>query len=141
MGNLFGSVLLHIRTLYIYKLIVYFYVGGGGWEGSFRHKYPFSYIAKETMDRPQCIDCFPSTYMGSCTYYVITDGGGRSFQMITVLHRGVRKMYQCTTNLGVLHQEYMSTDLNFLGGMSRLVHYYRGVGQNDNSFTCGGEAQ
>ena len=50
--------------------------GGGGWEGSFRHKYPFSYIAKETMDRPQCIDCFPSTYMGSCTYYVITDGGG-----------------------------------------------------------------
>ena len=47
-------------------------------------------------------------------------------------------MYQCTTNLGVLHQEYMPTDLNFLGGMSRLVHYYRGVGQNDNSFTCGG---
>ena len=27
-------------------------------------------------------------HKGSCTYYVITDGGGGSLQMITVLHRG-----------------------------------------------------
>ena len=30
MGNLFGSVLLHIHTLYLYKLIVYFYILLGG---------------------------------------------------------------------------------------------------------------
>ena len=27
-------------------------------------------------------------FKGSCTYYVITNRGGGSFQMITVLHRG-----------------------------------------------------
>ena len=31
------------------------------------------------------------TCCGSCTYYVITDGGG-SLQMITVLHRGSSQM-------------------------------------------------
>ena len=28
------------------------------------------------------------SFKGSCTYYVITDRGGGSLQMITVLHRG-----------------------------------------------------
>ena len=54
--------------------------------------------------------------------------------MITVLLRGVRKMYQCTTNLEVLHQEYhfyrldsvFMIKIGFLSDMSRSLQYYVG---------------
>ena len=62
--------------------------------------------------------------------------------MITVLHRGVPK------NVPVYHESWGITSgiyvhrLDFFGGYVKIsTSLHRGVGQNDNSITCGGEAQ
>ena len=51
-----------------------------------------------------------------------------------------RKMYQYTTKLGVLHQEYFVHRLDW-GYVKIITLLHRGEEQNDNSITCGGEAQ
>ena len=51
-------------------------------------------------------------HKGSCTYYVITDRGGGSLQMITVLHRGASSQM-----ITILHR----------GGPPKWLQYYMGV--------------
>ena len=48
-----------------------------------------------------------------------------------------RKMYQYTTKLGVLHQEYFVHRLDW-GYVKIITLLHRGEGQNDNSITWGG---
>ena len=64
MGNLFGSVLLHLRILYsIQANCVLLFFFEGGW-GSIEINTLFSYIAKETIDPHYALGVFPQPLWG-----------------------------------------------------------------------------